>query len=148
MIQRIQTLFLFLAAAAAFGLYALPFASTSQTVESSANFSDAIFNLQDNIGLMILFGAAGLLALIAIFMFKNRNTQLLLSRISIVTSVVGLILAFILFYNDSGNIPDETVAINDEMGLYLPPLFIVFALLAIRFINKDNKLVSSMDRLR
>ena len=38
--------------------------------------------------------------------------------------------------------------INDEFGMYLPVAGIIFALLAYRFIQKDNKLVKSMDRLR
>ena len=37
---------------------------------------------------------------------------------------------------------------NEELGLGLPVLSILFAAFAMRFINKDEKLVKSMDRLR
>ncbi|MEO1518496.1 MAG: DUF4293 domain-containing protein [Bacteroidota bacterium] len=147
MIQRIQSVFLLLAAVSAFCLFAFPFASTSQVVGNSANFSDGMFNLNDNIGLLILFAAAGLLALVSIFLFKDRKRQLLVGRFAIIANVIGLILALALYYNDSDTI-GENVAINDELGLYMPLAFLLFALLAQRFISKDEKLVRSMDRLR
>jgi len=37
---------------------------------------------------------------------------------------------------------------DDGMGLYLPFVFLLFGFLAQRFIQKDEKLVQSMDRLR
>ncbi len=147
MLQRVQTIFLFLAAAAAFALFALPFATTSQQVAASVNFSDGFYDLQDNVGLLVLFLGAGVLTLISIFLFKNRKNQLLLGRFAIIANLIGLVLAIVLYYNDSDKIPDH-VAIEDGFGLYMPILFLIFALLAQRYIIKDNRLVSSMDRLR
>ena len=147
MIQRIQSIFLLLAGASAFGLFALPFATTSSTVATSVNFADATYNVNDHIGLLVLFAAAGVLSVISIFLFKNRKTQLLVGRFSIIAIIIGLVLAIVLYYNDSASIPDN-VQIEDEAGLYLPAVFLVFALLAQRFITKDEKLVRSADRLR
>ncbi|MEM1321641.1 MAG: DUF4293 domain-containing protein [Bacteroidota bacterium] len=147
MIQRIQTVFLFLAAACAFGLFGLPFATSEAQIANSTNFSDSIYNLNDHVALLILFAAAGLLSLVSIFLFNNRKTQLLVGRFSIIANVIGLILAVVLFMNDQGNILDAT-KIEDGIGAYLPFLFLVFAILAQRYITKDEKLVSSMDRLR
>jgi len=93
MIQRIQSIFLLLAAAAAFALFAFPFASTPNAVASSEMFADAQYNLSDNIALLILFCLAGGLAFISIFMFKNRKTQLLIGRLAIVANIIGLVLA-------------------------------------------------------
>jgi len=107
MIQRIQSVLLFFAAAAVFGLFKLPFGSSGDAIANSALFNDGVFNIQDHVGLLGLFCGAGALAFIAIFLFNNRKTQLTLSRISI-----------------------------------------IFAAFAMRFINKDEKLVKSMDRLR
>ena len=42
----------------------------------------------------------------------------------------------------------NTHDINEELGVALPVLFLVFAALAQRGIMKDEKLVKSMDRLR
>lgn len=148
MIQRIQSIFLLLAAGCAFGLFALPFATTNATIESSVNFSDAIYNINDHVALLGLFGVAGVLSFISIFLFKNRKTQLLVGRFSIIANIIGLILALVLYYNDSDKISDTEHVISDGFGAYLPFLFLVFAFLAQRFINKDEALVRSSDRLR
>ncbi len=109
-------------------------------------FADGLYNISDNIAMQILFCLAGILAFVSVLMFKNRKTQLLVSRLSIVANLIGLILAIILFVRDRDTL--GPVDPEDGLGLYLPVLFFVFALLAIRFINKDEKLVKSMDRLR
>lgn len=147
MIQRIQSIFLFLAAASAFLLFAFPFATMAKQGKS-ALFSDGIYNLQDNPFLLTLFCAAGLLAFISIFMFRDRKRQLLLGRIAITLNVIGLLLGIILFMQDPVMATDETVVPTDGLGAYLPFLFLVFVFLANYFINKDEKLVKSMDRLR
>ena len=146
MIQRIQTIFLFLAAVAGFGHLALPFASTPDPVGSSAIFADANYTVNDNPGLLVLFALAGALALGAVFLYKNRPLQLRITQFSIVAEVVGVVLAVVLFWQD-GLIGSNT-AVADGMGAYLPPVFLLFALLAMRGIRKDEKIVRSMDRLR
>ncbi|MEO1258218.1 MAG: DUF4293 domain-containing protein [Bacteroidota bacterium] len=146
MIQRIQSIYLLLAAAAGFGLLALPFATTPENVETSALFADAAYNVNDNIGLLVLFAVAGALALAAIFMFNNRKTQMKLAQVAIVANVVGLILAFILILQDGANL--GAVDPDDGIGAYLPFGFLLFGILALRAIGKDEKLVKSMDRLR
>lgn len=146
MIQRIQSIYLFLAAGAAFGLFALPFANTGSNVATSTLFSDGLYNLNDNIGLLALFAGAGLLSFIAIFLFKNRKSQLLVGRLSIVANLIGLVLAVILFMQDRDSLGAENP--SDGLGLYLPLVFLLFGILAQRAINKDENLVRSMDRLR
>ena len=146
MIQRIQSIFLFLASAATFGLFGLPFASTPDAVSSSTIFGDTLYNLQDHVALLVLFGLAGLLALVAIFLFKNRKLQLNLSRVALVANIIGLVLAIILYVGDSDTL--GAIEPNDEAGLYMPFIAVVFLGLALRFISKDEKLVKSMDRLR
>ena len=145
MIQRIQSVLLLLAAAAVFALFKLPFGS-SETIAGSALFNDGIFSIQDHVGLLGLFCAAGAIAFISIFLFNNRPLQLKLSRVAIIANVIGIILAAVLFMQDS-NAMGAAVP-KEELGLGLPVLSIIFAALAIRFINKDENLVKSMDRLR
>ena len=146
MIQRIQSLFLLLASGAAFALFALPFASTEATISSSSIFSDALYDLKDHIGLMILFGLAGVLAFVSIFLFNNRKLQMTLSRVALIANILGMVLAVILFWQDLQGMGDAVP--NDQAGAYLPLGVIVFVALALRSINKDEKLVRSMDRLR
>ena len=120
MIQRIQSIFLALAAGAAAGLFGLPFAKTSEGVANSTLFADSVFNIQDSLGLMITFLAAGTLSLIAIFLFKNRKLQMSLSIVAIVATVIGLGLGLFSFLNDSAN---EQAAFG--LGSLLPILMIM-----------------------
>jgi len=145
MIQRIQSIFLLLASGSAFSLFAFPFASAGN-VGTTSIFADGLYNIMDNIGLIVLFCLAGALSFIAIFLFKDRKKQLLLGRIAITANIIGLVLAVILFMNDNQMASDVTP--DDGFGAYLPFLFLVFAFFANYFINKDEKLVRSMDRLR
>jgi len=146
MIQRIQSLLLFLGAAAVAGLFKLPFGAASPAIASSNLFSDGVFNIHDHVALIGIFSLAGLLAFVAIFLFKNRHLQKVLSRVSIIGNVIGIILVIVFFMQDANNMGAATP--SEGMGLGLPILSIIFTLFAIRFINKDDKLVRSMDRLR
>lgn len=146
MIQRIQSIFLFLAAVAAFSLFVFPFATTDRAVADSAIFADQLYTIQDNVALLALFAIAGGLAFVSIFLFNNRKTQLLVGRLAVVANLIGLVLAIILFLNDRQTLGSADPA--DGVGLFLPFVFLIFGVLALRYINKDEKLVRSMDRLR
>lgn len=146
MIQRIQTVFLFLAASSGFGTLAAPFATTPATIEASSLFADGTYSTHDHIGLIILFAVAGALALAGIFLFKKRQVQLKINRFAIIANVLGFVLAVILFWQDLSSL--GSVSPDDGVGAFLPFTFLVFAILAQRFIKKDEKLVRSMDRLR
>lgn len=147
MIQRIQSLFFLIAAGSAFSLFGLPFASTDQAVAESQFFQDQIYNIQDHIGLTILFVLAGALALFALFSFKDRKRQLMLARVALVANIIGIVLAVVLAVVDGGQAQYYENP-TDSPGLFMPLLFILMILLATRFIRKDEKLVRSMDRLR
>ena len=73
------------------------------------------------------------MAFVSVLMFKNRKTQLMVSRLAIVANIIGLVLAVILFMGDIDQLGETTP--DDGFGVYLPILFLVFVLLAIRFIN-------------
>ena len=90
----------------------------------------------------------GLSALVAIFLFRNRVLQLKLSYLVIVLSVLVLVVAAVLFYNEAKNLIESKGEIKDSIALYMPFVSIVFAILAVRFIGRDEKTVRSMDRLR
>ncbi len=146
MIQRIQSIYLLLASLAGFGLLGLPFAKTTAPVSDSALFADATYSVGDNIALLVLFAVAGALALAAIFLFNNRPTQMKLTQLGIVANVVGLALTVIVFWQDGQF--GSSVDVQDGLGAYLPFGFLLFGILALRAIRKDENLVQSMDRLR
>ncbi len=141
MIQRIQTVFLFLAGVASLGVFGLPFASTDNSVANSI-FDDKLFNAQDHISMVVLFAVAGALALAGIFLFKNRLLQMRITLFAIIATVGGTVLALV-FFSQAGIQTAEA-----GIGSFFPLLALIAGLLAYRFIKKDEKLVKSMDRLR
>ncbi len=145
MIQRIQSIFLLISAIALALLFKFPFAVSDQATASF--LADRRFDILDHPALMILAGLGALLALVALFLFKNRPVQLKLSTFVIVLSVLLIVFSIILFLNESKAVA-KSVNIEDGLGVYLPLAALVFAVLASRFIKKDEKTVQSMDRLR
>ncbi len=143
MIQRIQTIFLFLAAAASFAGLALPFATTGQPVAASRLFDDQTFTLMDNEILLAAFLLAGAIWLIDIFLFRNRPLQIRLAYIGILVLLFGIGLGASFFFRDPA-VERAQVAI----GVGLPIVALIAAILARNAIRKDEKLVRSADRLR
>ncbi len=147
MIQRIQSIFLVLAAACAFCLFAFPFGTTESPVADNTIYADGVYNIHDSVALLALFCVAGGLAFISIFLFKNRKTQLLLGRLAIIANIIGFVMVIVFYINNSSTLKEGQDQEN-IIGFALPLAFLVFAFLAQRAISKDDKLVDSMDRLR
>ncbi|HZV72065.1 MAG TPA: DUF4293 domain-containing protein [Saprospiraceae bacterium] len=145
MIQRIQTIFLILTLAVFAILFKLPFATSDKP---SAQFlSDKVFDITDHPALIGLTLLGGVLALISIFLFKNRKLQLKLGYFIIIMAILLPGIAFLLFTKESAAI-DPTIQVHDQAGMFIPVAAILFAGVANYFIRKDEKLVKSMDRLR
>ena len=81
----------------------------------------------------------------SIFMYKNRPKQVQLSRLTILLNAALTVTFFLL--SDSFAEKTDTFA-TYGVGVYMPIAAVVFLLLAIRFIKKDDKLVRSADRIR
>ena len=144
MIQRLQSLFLLLAALS-FGLeYAFPFAASDAPV--TGLFGDGIYNINDHIALQGLTIAGALLCLFIITLYKNRSLQLRLGYLAITIAILLPVIAVLIYSNQTAGLEDANI--SDRAGLYLPIGMILFVGLALRFIRKDEKLVRSMDRLR
>lgn len=141
MIQRIQSVWLLLAAAASFLTLKFSFYSGNIIKDGQPKaFSRLVAT--DSILLTITTVATGLLALVAIFLYKDRKLQTRLSLLALLLSGLNLVLFYIeikKFVPLEGNY-DLTAAIGIAV-----PLFII---LAIRGIYRDQKLVKSLDRLR
>lgn len=146
MIQRIQSVFLLLAALGFAGLFFLPFATSPQP--DAVLFADLSYDLKDHIILLILTALGVLGSLSAIFLFRNRVTQLRLSYIAVIAAILLVVVGVLLFLNATKTSTITAQHIEDGAGLYLIPLIITLLIFAIRGINKDEKTVRSMDRLR
>ncbi len=136
MIQRIQTLYLFLSVVISAGLiFVFHLWTNTEDVK--------VFAINDYLYLS-LFLASALLSLIAIFSFKNRKSQFVMGRLNI---ILNFILLGIFVYQ-SLNISGETNVSEKGIGILLPIFSIVCLVLANKAIKKDEDLVKSVDRLR
>ncbi|MES1213976.1 MAG: DUF4293 domain-containing protein [Bacteroidota bacterium] len=136
MIQRIQSLWLLLASACAFLTFRVAFyfgPKAGSTVNDSLTAAS-------NILLIILAAAVGIGAFITIFLYKDRKTQL---RISIVALLLS-ILSIVVYISQTKNYTDGKFTIGAIVSIVIP----VFLFLAIQGIWKDQKLIKSLDRLR
>ena len=138
MIQRIQSVWLLLAAAAAFASLQFPFYNGLTEAGKPLVYVTA----QSNLLLLILTAGVGLASLIAIFLYKNRKMQSRIVLIALLVSVINLVLFFM-----------QTQKFLPGQGNYnLTAIFAIVApvllILAMRGIKKDEKLVKSLDRLR
>ncbi|HET8885205.1 MAG TPA: DUF4293 domain-containing protein [Salinimicrobium sp.] len=136
MLQRIQTIYLLLTAIVSGGLIFV--------LELGHNFDGNPFFAYENSLLLLLFMASSLLALISIFMFRNRKLQFVLGRLNIVLNFV--ILGVFVYWSLS--LPGENEISEKGIGMLLPIISIVFLVLANKAIKKDEDLVKSADRLR
>lgn len=134
MIQRIQSVFLFLAAIVSGVL--------SQFLDLW-KYGKEWFQANDYSLINALFIASALLSLAVIFLFKNRKRQIVMNRINIILNVVLVGLLMYRLYNLPGGFDSEK-----GIGLILPFISIAFLIMANRNIEKDEKLVKSVDRIR
>lgn len=155
MLQRIQTVFLLLATLCMGALFIPSFSFASvdgdtSTMQNAAQamMGDGIFNIYDHIIILVLVVVAAALVFVSIFQFKNRRLQLTLNRIGMAAGILVILLAAIFFYQDYEMMDSGQYLISIDFGILAPIIFIVFVLIASRYIKKDDKLVKSMDRLR
>lgn len=144
MIQRIQSLF-FLASAIAFAsLFKLPFATSSEA--TGEIYQNKTLDLNDNMGLLLLAALGVILSMVVIFLFKNRKLQ---STVGYISLLIGLALTGFAFYVYSSSLTTTSnLSIKLGLGMAMPVIAAVLALLGSVFTKKDEKLVKSMDRLR
>lgn len=138
MIQRQQSLWLLLAAAASFLSMRHPFYTGSKTENGTSLPLELVAG--SNPILLVLTILSVPLAIITIFLYKNRKTQLKLAITGIVFSVGLLVLYFVETEKfDNGNF---------ALTVIWPFAILVGYILAARGIWKDEKLVKSLDKLR
>ena len=96
-------------------------------------------------GLAISLVAAAILSVYAIFLFKNRKNQINWVKRAAFVQVISLGFAIGVFFSLGGI---GTYLWDEAIGTGLIVLGFIFQFLGVRFINKDDKLVRSMDRIR
>jgi hypothetical protein len=142
MIQRIQSVWLLLAAGCIVLLFKMPFyAATLAGVPTELTVGKSLT-------LFIIAVVLGVLALVTIFLFKKRSNQKQL----IWLGILGAILFVALMYFQTEDLLSKNVnAYANEtfkLGAMFPILYIILMLMAYFAIRRDDKLVKSADRLR
>ena len=135
MMQRIQSVWLLLAAVCTFLSFKLPF-------YSGTNAKAPLYELNagENFLLILTTVLVGVLAFAIIFLFKKRTLQL---RLCVLGIALEALLIF-LYYREVTTFTQGTYS----LWAILHSLIVILFFLAARAINKDEKLIKDSDRLR
>ena len=129
MLQRIQTVWIFLAVLGAVFLNI-----TAQVFDILGRY----LTINASTVILIVFGV------LSIFNFKNRKRQILLNTSSIIINalLIGLLVYWLLNLSGGIHFPEKGIE------PVFPLLSVICLLLANVYIRKDERLVKSVDRLR
>jgi ABC-type polysaccharide transport system permease subunit len=139
MLQRIQTIYLILAAVIT-GV--LPFVFPLWREQIGTETLD--FYFMKEISYVVLFALSTTLTVVSVMSFKKRQNQFVMGRLNIILNLILLGLFVYRLLTLSG----ETSVSEKGIGMFLPIVAIVFLVLANKAIKKDEDLVKSVDRLR
>ena len=136
MIQRIQTLWMILAAAIIFITLKVPF--YAGTLLDGGQFHKLLAT--DYFIILILTSALGTGMLINIFLYKHRSIQ---SRIIIVSIILECLIVF-LYIKQTTKYSTGNYTLWSALHIFI----FIFFILAARGIYKDSKLIKDSNRLR
>ncbi len=158
MLQRIQTLYLAIAALACVLLFFFPLAAFFNELEGNYKLfiygirsldpePRAVFSLFFTLPLIVLVIVSILLTLLTIFSYKKRWLQVRLNAFNVITNIVVIMLIFFYYAPYITGITKSDPEYN-YIGMILPLITLAMLILATRAIKKDEALVKSADRLR
>ncbi len=139
MLQRMQSIWLLFAAICAFLTVKLSFYSGNIEMSgqpTSFQYLNAVFN----IWILIITIALVCIAVIDIFLYKNRKLQGRLAILGILLSLLNIY----LYYKQTHRFTIGNYDLTAILAIVIP----VFFFLAVRGIYRDQKLIKSLDRLR
>jgi len=136
MIQRIQSIWLLLAAACAFAGFKFSFYSGNKLNDTLLHE----LNATSSFLLMLSTILVGGLALVTIFLFKQRSVQRWLCVLGILLEA----LLIFLYYRETTVYTQGTYSLT----AILQGIVLAGFILAIAGINKDSKIIKESDRLR
>lgn len=140
-IQRWQSVFLLLAA-----IFMALFTFTSFASVTGADAAAVDISPKDFPVYLVLNLLTTTLLLISIFLYRNLKLQKKVTKLSILLLFGSAVTGAVLMYGP--NAPEGDVAPVVAGGVLLLVGAIVFAILALRGIKKDQNTLASYDRLR
>jgi len=149
MIQRKQTALLTIAAISLLQLFLFPVYSFEKEGQQTLLYIYSFSTINSDFLLLILLNVFNiLLLLVIIFLYKKRTLQMKLCKLSTLL-IAGLIVAIFYVAENIKSYQEFTGYTSDIRPAMVAPLAaLVLVILANRFINKDEELVRSADRLR
>lgn len=144
MIQRIQSVWLFTASFISGSLFIFPLYHYTLGNTNTA----ILMTAKSEYLLLVLASIMTVLPIVALFMYSNRKRQKGIAWMSMLSSAGFVIAMLMKIENLKQGIPPAT---NDNFALpgpIIPLVSIVFLLLALKGIRKDEELIRSVDRLR
>ncbi|MGA1976520.1 MAG: DUF4293 domain-containing protein [Bacteroidales bacterium] len=155
MIQRIQTVYLLFGAIAScllFGGNYLMFIDETgreTLIKFSGIYQQAgngmVELIKNFLPVTAIIALIPLLALIAIFFFKNRKLQIRITYSLIFLEIVLILLTLVYVVSFTSR---HSYSIKPGFIIIMPLISLILFLLACRSIKKDDELVKSYDRLR
>lgn len=138
MIQRQQSLWLLLAAVASFFSFKNPVYTGNRMENGTLMFAE--LDAASNMFLLLLTGLSVLLAVLTIFLYKNRKTQFR----SVIGGIVLSVLLLVIYFLEIKKFEQGNFALTCIFVVAIPIGYIM----AARGIRKDEKLIKSLDKLR
>lgn len=145
MIQRVQSIYWFLAAALLIAFLFLPLFGYGPTG------SENLFMVQNCTALSITISITAFIALLNILLFKNRPLQIKVSWLItflLLISIVLFMAAHYYFLYQGKEPASKGDVVSIQWAAALPLLALILNFLAKRGVQADEKLVSASDRLR
>ena len=153
MIQRIQTIWFFLAAVASALLFCIPCCHLTVGSNGESAFTLTAIGLQDVNGTFLRYAwgiltfsiVQTILPIVALLSYKNRKRQKLLGTCLLLGHIVllGTIIAYGYAYAS-----DLKASLGTYIGTALPVVGYIMVRLAVRGVQKDEELIRSTERFR
>ena len=153
MIQRIQTIWFFLAAVASALLFCIPCSLLTVGSNSESAFTLTALGLQGVDGTTLRYSwgiltfsiVQTILPIVALLSYKNRKRQKLLSTCMLLGHILllGTIIAYSYAYAS-----DLKASVGYYYGMALPVVGYILVRLALRGVQKDEDLIRSTERFR
>lgn len=135
MIQRIQSVFLAIAAMLCIGVFFTPI--YDKTMADPQNWIE--------ITLAAALTLSAIMSLASVFLYKNRMQQIKWVKYGALATIIALAICIGTMFSLGGI---GRYLWDEALSTGLVVLILALQLLAIRFIKKDEELVRSMDRIR
>ena len=139
MLQRIQSIFMVCATACMIAILFIP-------IGKLPHFQQ--LNVMEHTPLLMATLISIFFPIYNLFQFKRRKQQIRICIYSITLYIIVMALAHYYVHEDPLTFSPAIILSKLTLGSLMPVAAIIFQILAIRNIIKDDKLVRSMDRFR